>query len=330
MRDRKENLNRAADKAATIELRGMAWPIYEGYEDEARERELPGGEIERSVWLVAPPPKFRLTAVRDEEGHSIKVREGDEEHQVEVVQCWEQDWGVKKVYAPLRRPDLLLRLADLGESGRVSEEEMIARMKGWAYEFGLLGVSDDEGRSESLFQFFIEARKVARILRLYEAASFPNGPKIEALERYGVQGRTPHHLKNAALEEVGDTVAACLRNRTYLVPYRQVSRETGEIKGFVEGYGFRNLLGAVYIMMMWLMKADNAARRCKRAGCPRIITFEVPEYAEATEVPRINPNTGKPYVRGPYKTRVDKKFCSPACKRNWRYHNVEKPANSKR
>jgi hypothetical protein len=55
------------------------------------------------------------------------------------------------------------------------------------------------------------------------------------------------HLKNAALMEVGDSVADYLRNRSYLVPYREVLKETEETVGFAEGYGFRNLLGALCI-----------------------------------------------------------------------------------
>jgi hypothetical protein len=86
----------------------------------------------------------------------------------------------------------------------------------------------------------------------------------------------------------------------------------------------------VYNLMMWLMKAGTTVRRCKRDGCTKIIDFEVPEHAKVTDVPQISKSTGEPHKRGPYKTRSDKVFCSPACKRNWRYHNVDKPANLKR
>lgn len=281
----------------------MAWPVYENYE--IQEQAQDDGEMMGRVVAPCPPSKRRL------------IRNNDE-RQTYYHRWEEQDDGVAWWYAPLRRPDLLLRLAELGESGSLTVDEMLD----WAREFGLLGVDDDEGRSESLFEFAFAAERVARTLRLYEAADAPGGPDTKALERFGIEGRTAHHLREAALDHVLENVAYHLEDRTYPLPYRSVLKETGETVGFAEGPGFRSLLGAIYIQMWWLMKQGNTVRRCQRKGCTKTITFEVPEHSE---VPPINQRTGKPYKRGPYRPRTDKTFCSQACKRNWRYHNVEKP-----
>ena len=87
------------------------------------------------------------------------------------------------------------------------------------------------------------------------------------------------------------------------------------------------MLGACYLLLDYLMR-DPAAKTCKRDGCSRTIDFAVPEDTQGAldeGGPKITPVTGEPYERGPYSTRSDKEFCSKACYRNWRYHNVEKP-----
>lgn len=305
----KKNLESVLSETGTTRHRGMAWPVYENYEIDSRRRDLPNGEVEESIWLVAPKPEYRR----------VSVGEDKEGNPVHAVRPWESDGGVKKLYPPLRRPDLLLRLREIGKKGCTVET-----MRAWARDFGLLGVSDDEGRVESLTEFTIAASRVARVLGLWEAATYNDASRArELLEGYGILGDRFEDLKKSALIQVGDDVADYLRNRTYPRSYLEFNRETGEFVGVEQGWGFRNLLGAVYLQMMWLMKSGG--RRCKREGCPKTIDFEVPEYAGPAEVPRTNPKTGQPYERGPYRTRSDKEFCSPACKRNWRYHNVEKP-----
>jgi hypothetical protein len=41
---------------------------------------------------------------------------------------------------------------------------------------------------------------------------------------------------------------------------------------FRSGYGFKSLLGAMYLQMMWLMTATSEFRRCQRPGCNKIFT----------------------------------------------------------
>lgn len=75
---------------------------------------------------------------------------------------------------------------------------------------------------------------------------------------------------------------------------------------FEAAYGFRSLLGAMYLQMYWLMTSRGEGRRCKGPGCRRVIAFDQPEQ------PR-DPWIHNDRSRG-YRTRRDKVFCSQACK----------------
>lgn len=75
---------------------------------------------------------------------------------------------------------------------------------------------------------------------------------------------------------------------------------------FEAAYGFRSLLGAMYLQMYWLMTAKGDVRRCKASGCLRVITFDQPKQ-EGDHRKKNDRSRG-------YRTRRDKVFCSPACK----------------
>ena len=65
-------------------------------------------------------------------------------------------------------------------------------------------------------------------------------------------------------------------------------------------------MGAMYLQMYWLMTAEGRERRCKAPGCVKVITFDQPEQPRDLW-------TQNDRKRG-YKTRVDKVYCSQACK----------------
>jgi hypothetical protein len=90
-----------------------------------------------------------------------------------------------------------------------------------------------------------------------------------------------------------------------------------ETDGFEYGWGFRSLLGAMYLQMMLYM-TGGGGRLCKRPDCYRLVTFEPPQ-------PPAGPRLEKG-VRGKYRTRKDKEFCSKACAQWWsdNYGNSEK------
>jgi hypothetical protein len=74
--------------------------------------------------------------------------------------------------------------------------------------------------------------------------------------------------------------------------------------GVKGGWGFRNLLGAMYMQMRWLMAAGADLKRCRY--CRRIISFSPP-----------SPGARKP--------RSNKEYCNKSCRQSHHYHNKVKP-----
>ena len=82
---------------------------------------------------------------------------------------------------------------------------------------------------------------------------------------------------------------------------------------FALSWGFKNLLGAIWLHMAWLLEAEGErVRRCKLPGCLRVVYFE-------PGAPAAEPGSRK-NVRGKYKTRSDREFCKGrACKQKYHY-----------
>ena len=121
---------------------------------------------------------------------------------------------------------------------------------------------------------------------------------------------TPLERRDAAQAWIAHTVRDVVANECHPELYQGEHR-------YYQGWGFRSLLGAMYLQMMWLMTATGEVRKCKGPDCNEVITFEQPE-------PSPEGLWQKGY-RKPYKTRVDKEFCSSNFKAKWHYHNVAKP-----
>jgi hypothetical protein len=245
------------------------------------------------------------------------------------------DPGIARKYAPLRdHPDLFLKFARLAEKRDIAVDDMLE----WAGRYGLLGAeegidhvaleptggislaSSGQGRRESLAHFSGAVVRAARCLRLYEAAMAPDEMGIETLRRMyksrpdalkkALEEDERKKLKKEALEEVEREVQGYIESECYPLLYR---RRDG---GYVHSWGFRSLLGAMYLQMMWVMEAGDRITLCKFPDCFKIIDYEKPDSRQA----ELNPKTGEPYKRGPYKTRKDKEFCGKNCTVKWYYH----------
>lgn len=166
---------------------------------------------------------------------------------------------------------------------------------------------------DNLWSFDLEARMANAVLRLYEAATDPDGPDVEKMRKYeewiSTQAVLREHghcmdssagLRDAALAWVAGTVRRAVAEDCYPELYQE-----GDT--FRNGYGFKTLHGAMYLQMMWLMTATGEIRRCQGPGCNKIITFEQPEQ-------RIEDLGLKKNARGRYRTRKDKRFCSVNCR----------------
>jgi hypothetical protein len=300
----------ASAKSTRKELAGTAWPVFGDFEIEHGKDAL-GNE---DVFLHAP---FR--PLLPEPGRPLAF--GD----------FPQDDGLKRLYAPLRDvPDLFLRFADHARKGRLSRDEALAVMREWVTTYGVLGIEGvdllrtgsrsayRQGRRESLTAFVEAVKEAAKCLQLYEAATAPGGPDEEVLDRYRASDESLQQKREWALTFVGAIVGAHVSADCRPMLYRTVqegkdggavARHGQETVGFEWGWGFESLLGAMYLQMMLYMTGGGEGRLCKRPDCYRLVTFEPSQPAEDTGM--------RKGVRGKYRTRKDKEFCSKACAQWW-------------
>ena len=81
----------------------------------------------------------------------------------------------------------------------------------------------------------------------------------------------------------------------------------GKVGRFVQGWDFRNLLGAMWLQMFWLLTAAEAPHRCRE--CDKIIAYEQPYQPQGTK------------KRG----RKKEKFCDKVCSDSYVYRTKTKP-----
>src|SRR5215210_2002175 len=230
-------------------------------------------------------------------------------------------------YQPLKVPGLFLEFARLPQDPGLDEEMCTennrAVVEDWVDRHGVLGLTRRDfehaaghpverwahqgGREDSVSNFVAESLNAFGTLRLFQAATSPDGPDVDFIlmgvperqrERYG---QDADQARRWALRTVASIVEAYLDS--CCTPSFRL-QEDGEI---TLEWGFKNLLGAMWLQMMWLLTSTgNVVRRCARQGCPEIIAYEQPES------PRPAPRSKGGKAR--YKPRRDKKFCSNSCR----------------
>ena len=335
----------AADESVKKDLRAGHWPVYRHYcvvdpaEGVVRcTRGLDPGLVQKrnpklcrygEVSVVHHPqgaqvygPGFYAQGpyvvapywLKDKEGMTAEMDRRDSNVFWEYVNAADS-------YSPLSYPDMFLEFAELADGGEITLDMMLE----WVEQYGVLGFEGRERRDidpqqpdlmggpyDSLLGFGIEARKANAVLRLYEAATDPKGVDVESIMRYakgwfseallsrfGHRMETSAGLRDVALGWVARTVRRKVTEDCHPELYQ-------EADAFRSGYGFKSLVGAMYLQMMWLMTATGETRRCQGPGCNKVIAFEPPE-------PPKDPGLRK-NARGRYRTRKDKRFCSDNCR----------------
>ena len=300
----------AVSKAVSQSLAGAAWPVYESYEIEPRE------DANGDIFIYAPRGLHP--------GEKLRIYDGPPE-----------DPGMR-LYAPLRDyPDLFLRFAALSRKGPRTQDEMLETVLDWAERYSVLGLEGIDhfevegysehhtGRREGVHAFSREGLNAARVLELYEAATAeePDARLTKVLKgwHFRTEGVSLKQQREFALSFVGDQVGSYVSSECYPVLYRTFDKESRSTLGFKQTFGFRSLLGAMYLQMMWLMIEGGSARRCARPGCVHIVEFEPPQLPEDWMT--------RKGARGKYRTRKDKKYCSDVCKQ-WVYDQAKKRRSS--
>ena len=246
--------------------------------------------------------------------------------------------GVSNTYAPLMDENLFLSFAQLVEKEQMDTSGVFLtaeRLGGvpaladdldteknrkvavrWVEGYGVLGAtphprhdtwwSDPRGGTgDTVKRFVYEAWTANRTLRLYEAATAgPDGQAIEEILQ--VRGfRSLKQARDAALDEVDEQIQSRMKQHCFPQSFRRPDGER------MRGYGFRSLLGAMWIQMWWLFtENEEQVRRCP--WCNGVISFQ-------RGIPPQNPGL-KRNVRGKSKTRKDKRFCDDNCRAKYDYY----------
>lgn len=290
-------LSDAATKAVKEELRSQPWVVYEHYEIVK----------ENGRAFVVAPAKGTLNATDD----------------------------AKHTYAPLHNPDLVVDLALMADTPITPEAILV-----WARQYGLMGFPEDDvvklrdsghrfigyGRRDDVDRFARAAREVGKCLRIYEALTADTAE--EALKEIIAElWSPPEPLSTKALvppehragnerpylfRVLGKAVSMRLREHCHpkLLTYTTGGLAIGE---FALSWGFKGLIGALWLQMAWLLEAEaERVKRCKLPDCLRVVHFE------ASKPP---PDPGfKRNVRGKYRTRSDREFCKGrGCKQKYHY-----------
>jgi hypothetical protein len=295
----------AADEAVNSASRKMVWGIFDNY----LVQEQGDG---KEPYFYAP--------VDLPEG----LPGGKEPFQL-LVNPWRRDpWSdgqALRMYSPLDVSGLFLEFASLVDDPGLDDEPHTDNNRvvalDWIGAYGVLGLTPtgfdsltgrihQGGEADSLSRFVEEAAFANATLRLFEAATAPDGPDIDFIQRGIPEGRKDHYVQNPtearkwALARVAHVVQG------YLESYCYPSFRVQENETVILHWQFQNLLGAMWIQMTWLLTSTGKTRRCARPGCTKIITFE---SGQPLAEPGLKKNS-----RGKYRTRIDKQFCTPLCR----------------
>jgi hypothetical protein len=295
----------ALSKSVKDELRAQGWPVYQHYEVMEEEGE---------AFVVAPLPEHWV--LEDEtsawRGYS-RLEFGN---------------PVVDSNDALRRPELVVDLAYLAEK-EITAETVLR----WAKNYGLLGFPEDDvvelsvggaplrvrgqGRKDNVARFAEAAREIRTCLRAYEVATDGHGSlDLEAL--MASSGPLPIKALRPWERRAGEERRWVLQVVGRMIQTRISEHCYPKLSHYPDGhfalsYGFKNLLGAVWLQMAWLLSAEDV-RRCKLRDCFRVIAFEPGEQ------PPLDAPKGK---RGKYKTREDREFCkNRPCKQKYHYRKT--------
>ena len=325
MRLDNEQFEQASAKAVKKELWSPEWPVYEHYEIVEEDGE---------VFVVAPvSPASFVESEPEEEG---VIKQGEMKGR-----RWQRFAGRDPIedamqplyYAPLKKPEVVLQLAELAEKEITPE-----RVLGWAETFGLLGLPEDDevstfngylnlrvkvgnARRESVRRFAEAAREIRACRLIYEAVTANEDVDLDELlpaiaflplKALSPWDRREGEERSWLFRVLGRMVHTRLKEHCYplFTTYTIGGLAAGK---FALSWGFKNLLGAIWLLMAWLLEAEGErVRRCKLPGCLRVIHFEPGE-------PAADPGLKKK-VRGKYKTRSDREYCMKGgCKQKYHY-----------
>lgn len=243
-----------------------------------------------------------------------------------------EDRDAWRWYEPIEEHrNLFIEFARLADKERPNQERSNEIALDWTRRYGHLGTSRGYYRDRHTFKrhpaspheyvdhFFEEVERAAAVLAFYEASlNRDEGAILPLLRRFPTWpinlfvGYSDSDLTDLYGGNLGFALYLVTREVVRMVDafaYPKLTLEPGTSRpsALTSGYGFHNLLGAMYLQMFWLVAAgEKHVARCRHCG--RLINLT----ARAQ-----NPGGG----RKGRKPRRDKRFCNDACRQR---HHQEK------
>jgi hypothetical protein len=198
---------------------------------------------------------------------------------------------------------------------------MLEMVLGWVKNYGILGVGGIDspayrgkrrrGCRESVAAFATEVRRAALVLDAFEAISsdYPSEMVHNFFRRHvpELASWPLDEMKGMLAPNLATLINEYVEKECYPIFRRTLAQGTPDSL-FSMHWGFKSLLGAMYLQMMFYTLEPGMLRWCKATDCNNIITFE---KGTAPKSPRKG-------ARGKYRTRADKEYCSSACAQRMR------------
>jgi hypothetical protein len=244
----------------------------------------------------------------------------------------EEPVGHVRRYAPfVETPHLFLTFARLAD-----EEITREHWKDWTRRYGVLGLQRYDprlkhgrwkgGPAETFSAFKEEACEANETLKLYEAASNPDGPDVDYIKQFGeargitFEDSSSRRPLNAGAFRQGAQYMVFARVRRKLREECYMDLDMTNDGAFGLSLGFHSLLGAMYLQLAFLMRNTVGVRYCRAPNCNKIISFDAPQETPEERLERLSRLSIKGR-RKPQKRRSDKEFCDKACYMRWKRRN---------
>jgi hypothetical protein len=184
------------------------------------------------------------------------------------------------------------------------------------------------GRRDNVARFAQAAAEIRVCVRIYEALTSPGDIDLGELSvpmrsLPWKEGGSQQHRKGEERSWLYGVVAYMVQARLneYCYPKLTTYTRGGSPTGkFALSWGFKGLIGAIWLQMAWLLEAEGTrVRRCKLPDCLRVIEFKSGKPPPDEELRGFG-GKFKTNVRGKYRTRSDTQFCKGrGCKQKYHY-----------
>ena len=258
--DDRDNFKRARDNEADRRYLGTPWQVFRDFDI-----------VEKTEDNVRVLAKWREAGLP----HYKKLPDGHEERSYSAEWLFKDD-NSKGMYAPLRdEPDLFLKFASLVSEDPGTTDARYDIMLKWIKTYGVLGLGYANGstqelvyglrsdRGENLLLFWNEVHRAAECMRAYQAGTAP----ARKLKHSSIPGKTAAEKRKSAGRRLSIQLNSKLQHECYPRLDYGMLRKTGEPADVGLSWGFRSLLGAMYLQLAWRIKS----RQCQAPGCNNII-----------------------------------------------------------